>query len=170
MSNRSRPVTESEWGIKPNGRLDLVVRSRQGRVEARRQVRNIVLQGGAELIAQLFSGAGGAGPIDRILIGFGHEAATANATALTPPDDAGVPASALETLLPPGSFVIDTGGAGKVSVAVNAVFSPTLELPDVTEAALAANDRLYNQVVFEPITLRVGQDVTFFWQIEFPYG
>jgi hypothetical protein len=25
-------------------------------------------------------------------------------------------------------------------------------------------------VVFEPVTLRVGQDITFFWEVDLPYG
>ena len=68
------------------------------------------------------------------------------------------------------AFTISNEQLGMVSVAVSALFTPTLDLVDVTEAALAAKDRLYNQVVFEPLHLRVGQSVTFFWQIEFPFG
>ena len=49
-------------------------------------------------------------------------------------------------------------------------FQPTVELTGVTEAGLLAGDKLYNQVVFEPVTLRPGQDVTFFWEIDFPFG
>ena len=57
-----------------------------------------------------------------------------------------------------------------VQVVVSSVFHPTVVLQDVTEAGLMAGDRLYNQVVFEPVTLRPGQDVTFFWEIDFPFG
>ena len=50
------------------------------------------------------------------------------------------------------------------------VFKPTVELVDVTEAGLRAGEKLYNQVVFEPVTLRPGQDITLFWEIDFPFG
>ncbi len=57
-----------------------------------------------------------------------------------------------------------------IKVIVNALFKPTVELKDVSEAGLLAGDVLYNQVVFEPVTLRPGQNVTFFWEINFPFG
>ncbi len=152
------------------GRLELTVRSPEGEVVARRHVSNIVLKGGAELIAQRFAGVAAIGPIDRVKIGFGHEVAAADVTSLTPPAGDGIPAAALETALPASAFTITKDRPGVVSVAVNALFTPTIDLVDVTEAALAAADRLYNQVVFEPLHMRVGQNVTFFWQIEFPFG
>lgn len=157
-------------GIKPRGRLDVTVRTPSGLVVDRRQATNIVLRGGAELIAQRFAGVATAGPIDRVKIGFGTEVATTDVTALTPPAAVGIPASALEAALDPAAFTISSDQLGKISVAVSALFAPTLDLVDVTEAALAAKDRLYNQVVFEPLHLRVGQNVTFFWQIDFPFG
>ncbi|MGC4084808.1 MAG: hypothetical protein QM736_22520 [Vicinamibacterales bacterium] len=141
-----------------------------GRIAAARDVRNIVLRSGAELIARRFAGADGAGPIDRVRVGFGQDVVSVDTAALTPPADAAVPASALETALAPAAFTIATDKPGVVSVAVSAVFVPTVDLADVTEAALASADRLYNQVVFEPVQLRVGQNVTFFWQIDFPFG
>ena len=157
-------------GIRPRGRLDVTVRTPGGLVVERRRATNIVLRGGAELIAQRFAGVAAAGPIDRVKIGFGTDVATSDVTTLTPPAAVGIPASALETALDPAAFTISNEQLGIVSVAVNALFTPTLDLVDVTEAALAAKDRLYNQVVFEPLHLRVGQSVTFFWQIEFPFG
>jgi len=157
-------------GTGPRGRLEITVQAPDGRVVERRRTTNIVLRGGAELIAQRFAGVASAGPIDRIKIGFGTDVATTDVTTLTPPAAVGIPASALETALDPAAFTITNDQHGKVSVAVSALFTPTLDLVDVTEAALAAKDRLYNQVVFEPLHLRVGQNVTFFWEIEFPFG
>jgi hypothetical protein len=57
-----------------------------------------------------------------------------------------------------------------VQVLITSIFTPTVELVDVSEAGLMAADKLYNQVVFEPITLQTGQDITFFWEIDFPFG
>jgi hypothetical protein len=81
-----------------------------------------------------------------------------------------VPAAALETALPASAFTIATDRPGVVTVGISAVFRPAVDLADVTEAALASAEPLYNQVVFEPVALRVDQNVTFFWQIEFPFG
>ena len=47
---------------------------------------------------------------------------------------------------------------------------PVVNLPDVTEAGLLAGEELYNQVVFEPVTMQASQNITFFWEIDFPFG
>jgi hypothetical protein len=166
----SERFEESTMAGKPLGRLTLTVRASDGSVVDSRQARNIVLRGGAELIARRFAGVDGTGPVDRVRVGFGHDVAAADTTALTPPADGTVPASALETALPASAFTITSDKPGVVSVAVSAVFAPTVDLTDVTEAALASAERLYNQVVFEPVQMRVGQNVTFFWQIDFAFG
>lgn len=167
MSERFDEVTAAG---KARGRLTLTVRAADGSVVLVREARNIVLRGGAELIARRFAGVEGTGPVDRVRVGFGQEAASADSTTLTVPAELNVPAAALETALPASAFTIVSDRPGVVAVSVSAVFAPTVDLADVTEAALASADRLYNQVVFEPVQLRVGQNVTFFWQIEFPFG
>jgi hypothetical protein len=152
------------------GRLRLAVRDRDGAVTERRAT-NVVLQGGAQVVASLFAGAAGAKPIDRIGVGFGVEGADVAATGLTPPADASIPAAALSTPVAPADFAIATDADARlVRVTVAPIFKPTVDLADVTEAGLLAGDSLYNQVVFEPVTLHVGQDVTFFWEIDFPFG
>ena len=45
-----------------------------------------------------------------------------------------------------------------------------MDLDAVSEAGLLSDDTLYNQVVFEPITLKAGQEISLFWEIDFPYG
>ena len=110
-------------------------------------------------------------PIDGIGVGFATDPGTAELTALTPPPAAaGIPAEALRSALPPTSFELVTDQANAIQVNITALFSPTQELANVSEAGLLAGSLLYNQVIFEPVTLRVGQDVTFFWQIDFPFG
>jgi hypothetical protein len=152
------------------GRLRLSVRDRDGRVQTRHAT-NLVLQSGAQVVAALFAGAAGAAPIDRVGVGFGQAGADVDATALTPPADGAIPAAALTTAVASSDFAITTDADARlVRVSVAPVFKPTVELPDVTEAGLLAGERLYNQVVFEPVTLHVGQDVTFFWEIDFPFG
>lgn len=149
----------------------LQVRSADGGLVAERDTTNMVLRGGARLIANLFAGSGGAGRIDTIRIGFAGEPGNSELLALTPPDATlAIPDAALSTALPAESFEIKDDLAGFVRVNVSARFSPSREIAGVSEAGLLAGDTLYNQVIFEPVTLRNGQDVTFFWQIDFPFG
>lgn len=142
----------------------------EGRGGTLRTAHNLVLRGGAEVVAQLFAGAGGAAPIDTIGVGFARESADADVTALSPPEDGTIPASALVTPLGPDAFAIRTDRPNSIRVTVTAVFRPAVNLPGVSEAGLLSGPRLYNQVVFEPVDLEVGQDVTFFWDIDFPFG
>jgi len=143
---------------------------REQQLLAERRVRNIVLRQGALVIANLFAARDGAAGIQKIQIGFGREGATAETTSLVPPDDATIAATALVSDVAPGDFKVVSDKADMVTVLVSTVFRPSVELVDVTEAGLLAGDKLYNQVVFEPVTLRPGQDVTFFWEIDFPFG
>ncbi|HEX4953075.1 MAG TPA: hypothetical protein VF017_06745 [Thermoanaerobaculia bacterium] len=153
----------------PRGRLTLTVSDPGGRTVAERRVGNIVLRQGAAIIAGLFAGQNGAAPINRIQVGFGTEGGDPSLASLTPPDPPIDPVH-LSTPLGPEAFGVVTDGARAVQVSIQAVFKPTENLKDVTEAGLLAGDQLYNQVVFEPVELRIGQDVTFFWEVDFPFG
>jgi hypothetical protein len=151
----------------PRGRMRLLVRDEAGAAVAERRAANIVLRQGAAIIAGLFSGAAGSRPVDEVQVGFGREALDVGATAL----DAGdVAAELLRSPIPADAFQIKADRPDLVHVAIASVFRPTAQLDDVTEAGLLAGGKLYNQVVFEPVTLRAGQDVTFFWEIDFPFG
>jgi len=151
--------------------MRLEVHSETGGVLGVRRAENIVLRQGAAAVARLFAGADGAQPITHVLVGFGTETVTAEATGLTGPSgDPLPPASALRSSVAPGDFTVVTDQPDIVHVLVTSTFVPTVELADVSEAGLLAGDTLYNQVVFEPITLRVGQNVSFFWEIDFPFG
>lgn len=151
------------------GRMRLLVRGSKAEILAERCAENIVLRQGAAIIAGLFAGSEGSGPIDKIKVGFGTEASDAELTALTPPPDE-VPAAALASPIAATDFSSVLDRPDIVQVRVNAVFKPSVELKDVTEAGLMAGDKLYNQVVFEPVTLSPGRDITFFWEIDFPFG
>jgi hypothetical protein len=153
----------------PQGRLLLLVRSPQGQVLARRQAHNLVLRQGAAIIARLFSGQPDVKPINQIQVGFAKEAGTPEITSLTLPSGE-IPLADLRSPIAPENFVIATDKPGLVQVSVSAVFKPAVDLPDVSEAGLLSGELLYNQVVFEPVTLKVGQEVTFFWEVDFPFG
>lgn len=154
------------------GRVQVVVRDHPGGpVRARLAASNIVLRQGAELVARLFAGADGGLAVDAVGVGFGTEGAQVTATALVPPPaEAGIAPAALRSPLTAADFSFDAAGDGLVRVFIGSTFSPTVDLIDVTEAGLLAGPSLYNQVVFDPVDLRVGQDVTFFWEIDFPFG
>jgi len=153
----------------PRGRLELTVRDGSGAVVARRAARNLVVRNGAAVVARLFSGAAGAQPINQLRLGFAKEGGTPELKALTPPNGAIAP-EALRSTLKASDFTIDTTSADAVQVSISAAFHPTVDLNDVSEAGLFAADDLYNHVVFEPISLKTGQDITFFWQVNFPFG
>jgi len=158
----------AQTSLVPQGKLRISIRA-GGRLLARRRGRNMVLRSGAGLIAKLFTGTPDTPPVNHIRVGFAREAGSVDMAALTPPD----PPIAVEALQGPiaaQDFTVVADQPGAIKVIVNALFKPTVELKDVTEAGLMAGDVLYNQVVFEPVTLRPGQDVTFFWEIDFPFG
>jgi hypothetical protein len=136
---------------------------------ARRTAVNAVLRGGAELVARRLGGLDSS-PLSAVEVGFGAEAADLGATGLTPPADPSIPAEALTSPIAPTDITVLTDRPDAVVVNLATVFHPTVALEGVTEAGLKGGDSLYNQVVFEPVSLRVGQDVTFFWEIDFPFG
>ena len=157
------------------GRMRCEVRSRSGFLIVERSATNVVLRNGATLVAKLFSGAAGVTAINTLQVGFGTEQVAAEATALTPPPTPPPPATpippeALKSPITPDNFVIATDKQGLIQVTIASIFHPTVDLDNVSEAGLLAGDQLYNQVVFEPVPLRVGQDVTFFWEVDFPFG
>ena len=149
------------------GRMRLVVRAVDGEVVAERRAPNIVLRQGAAIVASLFAGAAGSQPISEVQVGFGREELDVVASALNP---GGVALERLRGSITAEQFKINAERPDMVQVAIASVFNPTVQLDNVTEAGLLAGGKLYNQVVFEPVTLRVGQEVTFFWEIDFPFG
>src|SRR6478735_7439247 len=171
---RMSSTTRSAHAVGPGGgrirgRLRLQVREADLLV-AERTADNAVLRGGAELVARRLGGLD-ASALSAVLVGFGTEAAHLDATSLTPPPGPNPPPpEALSSPVGPDDVTVDTGRPDAVVVRLATVFHPTQDLDGVSEAGLQGGDRLYNQVVFEPVSLLVGQDVTFFWEIDFPFG
>lgn len=130
-----------------------------------RRATNSVLAGGADLVARLFAGQVST-PIDRINVGFGLDPLGPTAAALRP---GRADPSTLTGPVAPADFTVTTGD-GAVRVSITATFTPTVALDGVTEAGLGAAGVLYNQVLFDPVRLEAGQAVSFFWDIDFPFG
>jgi hypothetical protein len=149
-------------------RMRLEVRD-AGVLVAVRSASNIVVRGGAQLVALRFTGQD-ASPIDRVRVGFGRDVVDSEATALTAPTGGAIDPAALASPIAPADFTVIGDRPAIVVVSLASAFHPTVDLADVSEAGLFGGDRMYNQVAFEPVTLRVGHDVTFFWEIHFPFG
>jgi hypothetical protein len=152
------PTTLQVAGLR--GRLLLVTAT--GDV---RGASNSVLVGGADLVAKLFAGQV-ATPIDRISVGFGTDPLGPAGTALRP--GSADPAT-LSGPVAAGDFSI-AAGDDAVRVSITSTFTPSVALDGVTEAGLGAGDVLYNHVLFDPVLLEAGQAVSFFWDIDFPFG
>jgi hypothetical protein len=147
--------------------LRLELKSKSGETIAVRQGYNSVLQSGANLLAQLFSGHGSG--ITHMAVGtsdapegegFGTTA-LAGATA--------VPISA-------DAFAVDPPDPVKrvVRVRVRATVPAADALGTLREAALMSRSgettTLYNRVTFSPIEKTTDHELTLFWEVGFPYG
>lgn len=156
-----------------------------GGAVARRRAHNAVLAGGAQLVADLFRGAGEAGPVNRMTVG-------ANAAPELPPfastdlsaasPDGGQLSGPRDVELSPEAFTVTVEAdrrrivvtAQAVLPAGDAAAGTGLHGP-VAEAALLhqAGDgtrRLYNRVTFEPVDKRADQELSLFWEVSFPFG
>ena len=133
-----------------------------------RTAENMVVRGGARLVAGRLIGED-IPPIDTLRLGFAREAGDPEIAALTPPDPP-LDDELLSAPVAPDSFAVTEDLDGLVRISVAAEFEPGESLSGVSEAGLFAGDRLYNHVLFEPVDLTAGQRVTFFWDIDIPFG
>ena len=147
--------------MKPRGRLTLTIHNAAGELVAERRTTNRVLESGAKVIASLFTGERKSG-IDKVRFGFGTEPLPLHAKK---PFFANGP----EMVLGTGNFRVEPG-PDVVTVHVRVPFKPQANIAKVSEAGLFAGDDLYNHVLFEPIDMTAGQEITFFWEIDFPFG
>jgi hypothetical protein len=147
--------------MKPRGRLTLTIRNAGGELVAERRTTNRVLQSGAKVIAALFTGVRKSG-IDNVRFGFGIEPLALDAKG---PFFVNSPVMALAA----DNFTVESG-PDVVTVHVRVPFKPEANIAKVSEAGLFAGDDLYNHVLFEPVDMTSGQAITFFWEIEFPFG
>ncbi len=147
-----------------------------------RHAQNTVMESGAMLVAELFSGRGN--PITHMAVG------TNDGT----PDDVSIvalsnepvgenPALTGETLAPISNdsfqFEVDTTKR-LVQVRVRATLPSDAAVGSVREAGLVsrlapegenpATDVLYNRVTFAPIDKKDDHELTLFWEVEFPFG
>src|SRR5579872_4435419 len=90
---------------KIRGSMRLTVRSAGGGILAERRANNMVVRGGAGIIARLFTGAAGAVPINQVQVGFATDSGTAELKALTPPPT-NIPLAALRSPIKQADFQV----------------------------------------------------------------
>lgn len=148
-------------------RLRIELKTKAGEVIAAREAGNAVLQGGAALLARLFSGQ--AGGITHMGVGTSDipESETFGTTALS---------ESTEVPIPPDAFQVDPPDPVRrvVRVRVRATVPPADAVGTIREAALVSRSgdtvTLYNRVVFAPIEKAGDHELTLFWEVGFPYG
>lgn len=147
--------------------LRIELKSTSGETIEVRHGYNSVLQGGANLLARLFSGQGAG--ITHMSVGTSDapESEAFGTTALTGPTE--VPISA-------DAFQIDPPDPVKrvVRVRVRGTVPAAGAVGTIREAALVSrsgdNATLYNRVTFAPIQKTDDHELTLFWEVGFPYG
>jgi hypothetical protein len=143
-----------------------------------RQARNSVMQGGAELVANLFAGKATTA-ITHMGVGTSGEPAPDQFTSSALTTAGGTPDTSLQgdTDVPiaPGDFIIKTDPGNRlVRVQLHATLPPTAAVGTLREAGLLskkdAQSSLYNRVTFAPIEKQGDHELTMFWEVTFPYG
>ena len=148
-------------------RLRVELTTKSGEVIAEREASNAVLQGGAALLARLFSGQGAG--ITHMGVGTSDvpESEAFGTTAL---------AGVTEVAIPPDAFQVDPPDPVKrvVRVRVRATVPAADAVGTIREAALVSRSgdsaTLYNRVIFAPIEKANDHELTLFWEVGFPYG
>ncbi len=154
--------------------LRLELRDGDGTLVAERAAGNAVLTSGAQLIARLFAGAGGAAGITHMAVGA-SDAPEGEGFGTAALDGSGLDGG-LEAPIGPDAFQIDAPDPVKrvVRVRVRATIPASGAVGTIREAALVSRGgevaTLYNRVVFAPIEKGDDHELTLFWEVGFPYG
>jgi hypothetical protein len=170
------------------GRLWLTVRSTGGVVCARRFACNTVMRSGAELLADLISGKVTT-PFNGVAVGLDptpasppYETASLTLTAL---DGTQALAHSASPLMPANitKEVLQKDLKVRLSISstigVDRAVSPDASVDRVMigEAALGiiadggeTLSVIYNRVTFEPVPKTRGNELSLFWEVDFPYG
>jgi hypothetical protein len=158
-------------------KLTIELTGPDGAVLAARSASNSVMQAGAQLIAQLFSGAGG--PITHMGVGINDapETDAFSTAALTNTAGGGNEPlqGPVEAAITPDAFQIEPDQTHRVvRVRVRGTIPANGAVGTVREAGLVSRTGdtavLYNRVTFAPITKGNDHELTLFWEINFPYG
>ena len=160
-------------------RLTLEVTDRSGATVAARHAANSVMRQGAELVADLFRGAGN--PITHMGVGTSDapESDAFDTVELTNEAAGGQAAltGATEVAIPPEAFGDPQVDDAKrvVHVRFRATLPDSSAVGTVREAGLLSRPEsgdpvLYNRVIFAPVQKADDHELTLFWEVSFPYG
>ncbi len=157
-------------------RLHLCLQRPDGTVLDERHASNTVMVSGAQLIADLFAGAGSA--ITHMGVGTNAEDPDdVEVTALSNvavDDSPPLQGSTLGPIAPDSFTTTVIRERRVVQVRVRATLPSDAAVGMVREAGLVSEGVsgtvLYNRVVFAPIDKRDDHELTLFWEVEFPYG
>jgi len=153
-----------------------------GAVAGRRQARNAVLQGGAQLVADLFRGAEGGGAINMMSVGADPApevppftttelAASSDSTGeLTGPRDAAVDAAAFSVTVEEPNRRVRVSARVLLPAGDDSALAGPVAEAALLHTAPDGTRRLYNRVTFEPIEKRTDQELSLYWEIFFPFG
>ena len=156
-----------------NGKVRLVLKNKQGNIIQKQHIKNMILNSGRQLMANLFAGQV-AGGVEYLGIGTGisttdpsMESLEAEARSLVPGTLARAQVTKEIRSTEDGSTVIVEGNFS----GDNFVADEESELK-ITEAGLftlnSEEGVLYNRVTFDNIPLRRGYELTLVWNIGFP--
>lgn len=159
------------------GRLLIELCNLKGEVIDQRKVENAVMQGGAELIARMFSGQGF--PVSHMGVGISDlpQPDEFNTTTLVNDESGDYEPLTGDTdvALPSQSFVIEHNAEKRVyTVKVRGTLPAAAAVGTIREAGLLAKNEsssvLYNRVIFAPMSKGDDHELTMFWEVSFPYG
>ena len=156
-------------------RMRLELTARDGGTVAVREARNAVMRGGALLVAALFTGAEGTGPISHLGVGTSDapETDAYDTSALSNADPA--LEGGTEAAVPASAFSVTPDPDRRLAVVrVRATLPETAARGTIREAGLLSKSGdasvLYNRVTFAPVAKAGDHELTLFWEITFPYG
>ncbi len=157
-------------------RLHLWTSDRNGTIVDQRRAHNTVMTSGAQLIADLFAGSGGA--ITHMGVGTSERVpddVTVTALVNEANGDDGPLSGETVGAIPPDAFIATVIDERRVvQVRVRGTLPAAAAVGRIREAGLVsttgAGTVLYNRVVFAPVDKRDDHELTLFWEVEFPFG
>ena len=156
-------------------RMELTIATPDGAVAARRHARNSVMRAGAELVAQLFAGAGG--PITHMGVGISDaDESPAFDTKALSNEGADALTGDTRAAIPSSAFTVTLDETRRVAlVRVRATLPAAAAVGTVREAGLLSVPEtgepvLYNRVTFAPVSKASDHELTMFWEVSFPWG
>ena len=154
----------------------LELRNDTGDIIDVRRAKNSVMQSGAELLANLFTGKSSKG-ITHMGVGISGEPendAFVRESLTTAGDAPDALTGATDTPIAPADFTVKADADRRVIIVQgHATLPKAAAVGTLREAALRSQDagtKLDTRVTFAPIKKQDDHELTMFWEVTFPYG